>query len=237
MAAAAMPLPTGTEPVQLAQGEAAACHATQSDGTEVWSQIGYEVSGGNSFSVRAYTSDAQPSSHDLVLQVLSTLTFMPPAAAGLIIQPLPMEVCDGQAQAVAHTLEVLAGTGSEAPLVATQSEAPLDDFVNNATGTGCLATVTGTGVQFESLDAVVNALGGMLEDQGWTEDPMLAAGGPTGMGAGYRKGDQICTATAMWEPDDSANCPKDQPVSACQVTPEQQVYTVTLNCGVETPEG
>ena len=229
--------PTGTEPVQLAQGEAAACHATQSDGTEVWSQIGYEVSGGNSFSVRAYTSDAQPSSHDLVLQVLSTLTFMPPAATGSTIQPLPMEVCDGQAQAMAHTLEVLAGTGSEAPLVATQSEAPLDDFVNNATGTGCQATVTGTGVQFESPDAVVNALGGMLEDQGWTEDPMLAAGGPTGMGAGYRKGDQICWAGAMWEPDDSANCPDDQPISACQVTPEQQVYTVTLNCGVETPEG
>jgi putative hemolysin len=78
--------PAGTEPVQLADGEVPACHSTQSDGTEVWSQIGYEVSGGNSFSVRAYTSDAQPSSHDLVLQVLSTLTFMPQAAAGLTIQ-------------------------------------------------------------------------------------------------------------------------------------------------------
>jgi putative hemolysin len=74
--------PTGTEPVQISGSEVPACHSTQSDGTEVWSQIGYEVSGGNSFSVRAYTSDAQPSSHDLVLQVLSTLTFMPPAAAG-----------------------------------------------------------------------------------------------------------------------------------------------------------
>jgi putative hemolysin/phosphoserine phosphatase len=71
--------PGGTEPVQLAQGELPACHATNSDGTETWSQIGYQVSGGNSFSVRAYTSDSQPSSHDLVLQVLSTLAFMPPA--------------------------------------------------------------------------------------------------------------------------------------------------------------
>jgi putative hemolysin/phosphoserine phosphatase len=71
--------PGGTEPVQLAQGELPACHATNSDGTETWSQIGYQVSGGNSFSVRAYTSDGQPSSHDLVLQVLSTLAFMPPA--------------------------------------------------------------------------------------------------------------------------------------------------------------
>jgi len=73
--------PTGTVPVRVAAGELPACHATKSDGTEVWSQIGYEVSGGNSFSVRAYTGDAQPSSHDLVLEVLSTLTFMPPAPA------------------------------------------------------------------------------------------------------------------------------------------------------------
>jgi hypothetical protein len=69
--------PTGTEPVQLAQGEVAACHETKSDGTEGWSQIGYVVTGGNYFSTNAYTSDSQQSSHDLVLQVLTTLTFMP----------------------------------------------------------------------------------------------------------------------------------------------------------------
>jgi Tol biopolymer transport system component/putative hemolysin len=220
--------PTGTEPVQLAQGEVPACHSMQSDGTEVWSQIDYEVNGGNSFSVRVYTGDAQPSSHDLVLQVLSTLTFMPPATAGMIIQPLSMEVCDGQAQAMSHTLD---------NLVPTQSEEPLSDPVNGATGVGCQATITGTGVQFESPDAVENALGSMLEGQGWTEDMQLQAGGPTGIGAGYRKGDQICLVAAGWQPDASANCPKDQPISACQVTPKQQNYTVTLNCGVETSPG
>jgi len=89
----------------------------------------------------------------------------PTATAGLTIQPLSIEVCDGQAQAMAHTLEVLAGTKAEAPVEVTQSEAPLSDFVNDANGTGCLATVTGTSAQFESPDAVVNALGSMLEEQ------------------------------------------------------------------------
>ena len=90
--------PMGTEPVQLAQGELPACHATNSDGTEVWSQIGYEVSGGNSFSIRAYTNDAQPSSHDLVLQVLATLTFMPPAGsqAGTAVANPASENCINQ---------------------------------------------------------------------------------------------------------------------------------------------
>ena len=80
---------------------------------------------------------------------------------------------------------------------------------------------------------MVEILGDMLEEQGGTEDPLLAAGGPTGVAAGYCKDDQICIASAMWVPDESANCPDDQPFSACEVTPEQQIYTVTLNCGVE----
>jgi putative hemolysin len=353
--------PTGTEPVQLAQAEMPACHATNADGTEVWSQIGYQVPGGNSFSVRAYTANAEPSSHDLVLQVLSTLAFMPPAqpqsgaatpapgagianpasqncvnqggalsieergdggqfgvcyfednmqceewalmrgdcpvggvkvtgyatpaarycaitggqyavtgnsgaddeqgsckfkdgsqcdawdyyngkctasaasaptpaptaAAAATIQPLSMEVCDGQTQAMAHALDVLE---------VTQSEEPMSDPVTGAAGTGCQATATGTGEQFESPQAVVNTLGGMLEDQGWTRDPMLQADGPTGTDVGYRKGDQICWAGAQWWPDASANCPQDQPISACEVTPAQQAYTVTLNCGLETQQ-
>jgi hypothetical protein len=73
----------------------------------------------------------------------------------------------------------------------------------------------------------------MLAEQGWTEDPQLAADGPTGTAAGYRKEDQICLAAASWVPDPSANCPADQPISACALTPEQQLYTITLNCGVE----
>jgi Tol biopolymer transport system component/putative hemolysin len=345
---------TGTTQVQLAAGEVPACHAANTDGTEVWSQIDYQVPGGSSFSSRAYTSNPQPSSHDTVLQVLATLTFLPPSqpqtGAGLpnpasqncvdqggtitieergdggqfgvcyfednmqceewallrgdcpvggvkvtgyatpagrycaitggqytvtvesgpedeqgtctfkdgsqcdawdyyngkctpgaapsptpaaspapatTIQPLPVEVCDGQAQAMAHALGVTE---------VTQSEVPLNDPVNNASGTGCQATVKGTGVQFKDPDSVVKMLGAMLESEGYTADPMLIANGPTGEDQGYRNGDEICWAGAQWWPDASANCPQDQPVSACPVTPQQQDYTVTLNCGVETAQ-
>jgi dipeptidase D len=152
----------------------------------------------------------------------------PTTAAGSTIQPLPVEVCNGQAQAMAHALDMMA---------ATQSDAPISDPVTGASGTGCMATVTGTGEQFASPDAVAKTLGSMLVEQGWTADPMLAAGGPNAIDEGYRKGDQICWAGARWDPDDSANCPQDQPVSACTVTPAQQNYTITLNCGVEAPQG
>ena len=103
--------PSGTEPVQLAQGELPACHTTNSDGTEIWSQIGYEVGGGNSFSVRAYTGNAEPSSHDLVLQVLATLTFMPPAQpqGGAAIANPASENCAKQG----GTLEIRDETGGQ----------------------------------------------------------------------------------------------------------------------------
>jgi Tol biopolymer transport system component/putative hemolysin len=118
----------------------------------------------------------------------------------------------------------------------TQSEEPMSDPTNNASGTGCQATVKGTGEEFKDPDSVVKTLGAMLETEGYKADPMLIANGPTGEDQGYRNGDQICWAGAQWWPDASANCPQDQPVSACQVTPQQQDYTVTLNCGVETAQ-
>ena len=77
----------------------------------------------------------------------------------------------------------------------------------------------------------------MLTEQGWTRDPKLDADGPTGTSAGYRKGNQISLAGAIWQPDESANCPKDQPISTCNLTPAQQNYTITLNTGEEIPAG
>ena len=116
----------------------------------------------------------------------------------------------------------------------TQGEASISDPVRGETGTGCQATATGTGEQFASPDAVVSTVATMLDAQGWQEDPMLAAGGPTGIGAGFRLDNQVCMAGAIWHPDASANCPDDQPISACEVTPAQQLYTVTLNCAQGT---
>ncbi len=188
--------PSGTEPLMLATGEVQACHTTNSDGTEQWNQIDVQVEGGNDFSSRAYTSTSGSSSQSVLLQVLSTLTFRVPAAAS--IQPLTMEVCDGQAQAMSHTLD---------DLIPTQSEALLDDSAKDAWGVGCQATITGTGEQFPSPSAVAEQLAGMLQEQGWVLDPMLGADGPTGTCSSYRKDDQIAQACAGWMPDALSGLP------------------------------
>jgi hypothetical protein len=151
-------------------------------------------------------------------QVLDT------APTSSAIRPLPGEVCNGQAQAMAQALNVAE---------VTQSNEPLFDPATGKRGTGCQATITGNGEQFQGPVTVVQTLGAWMVDQGFAEDMMLAADGPTGTAVGYRKADQMCMVGAMWQPDASANCPKDQPIAACELTPAQKNYTISLNCGVE----
>jgi putative hemolysin/phosphoglycolate phosphatase-like HAD superfamily hydrolase len=135
-------------------------------------------------------------------------------------------MCIAFAQAIANALNTRVAV----------EEAPISDPVTGASGAGCQAAVTGTGEQFTSPQATVAMLAGLLLDQGWTADPKLAADGPTGTASGFRQENQLCWADAGWQPDASADCPQDQPIAACQVAPKQQIYTVTLNCGVATAQ-
>ena len=66
--------PQGYTTVQVAEGELPACYSKNADGTELWAQINQELEA-TSFSAEARTHNADPASHDLVLQVLSTLSF------------------------------------------------------------------------------------------------------------------------------------------------------------------
>jgi hypothetical protein len=136
-------------------------------------------------------------------------------------------VCGDLANFMAYKLGVEAAT----------AEAPFEDYTTGKAGKGCQATATGTGLNFENLAVVADNLRGMLETRGWQEDSMYAADGPTGTATGFRKGDGLCLLNVGWEPSQDANCPQDQPISACQLAPEQQLYTIVLNCAQEiSPE-
>ena len=66
--------PQGYTTVKVADGELPACYSKNADGTELWAQINKELAT-TSFSAEARTNNADTASHDLVLQVLSTLSF------------------------------------------------------------------------------------------------------------------------------------------------------------------
>jgi hypothetical protein len=139
-------------------------------------------------------------------------------------QPLSAAACGDLAKAMAQTLGVEVAT----------AEAPFQDYITGQSGSGCQVTATGTGRDFESFVTVADALREMLKAQEWSEDTMYAADGPTGTASGFRKAEGLCLLSVGWEPADDAECPKDQPISECELAPEQQLYSIVLNCAQTT---
>ena len=135
-------------------------------------------------------------------------------------QPLSPAACSDLANAMAKTLGVEAAT----------AEAPFQDYISGKTGVSCQAMATGDGLDFDDFWSVAEDLKGMLEAQGWQEDISYMAGGPTGAGSGFRKDNGLCLLMAGWEPSGDADCPTDKPIGLCELSPEQQLYTITLNC-------
>jgi putative hemolysin len=106
-----------------------------------------------------------------------------------------------------------------------------DPFDSSQTGPGCLITATGTGADFENAWTTADSLRAMFEANGWAEDPQYQADGPTGTASAFRRDNALAIMSVMWLPSDDANCPDDQPISACDIAPEQQLYTITLSLG------
>ena len=136
------------------------------------------------------------------------------------LEPLDALMCGDLVGALSLALDVPAAT----------SHAPFEDHVNGRSGTGCQIAANGTGLNFENINVVASALREVLQTRGWQEDVQYMGGGPGAVLTGYRQADALCLVLAFWEPSEDADCPADQPVSACELAPEQRVYTITLNC-------
>ena len=66
--------PEGYQPMAVAQGNWPACHAQREDGTDLWSLAAQPV-GDTNFTGFVYTNDTTAKSREVVLRVISTLSF------------------------------------------------------------------------------------------------------------------------------------------------------------------
>lgn len=146
---------------------------------------------------------------------------------GGVYQPLDAETCGALAEAMAHPLDV--------EVVTTQ--APFQDYISGGFGVGCQMTATGTGLDFESFPVVAEALKAMLGEGGWEEDIQYAADGPTGTASDLRQANALCLMRVNWNPSEDAHCPEDQPISTCELKPEQRLYEIVLQCARDTSAG
>jgi hypothetical protein len=95
-------------------------------------------------------------------------------------------------------------------------------------GTACTLVATGTGEDFGNFVEVAQTIHGVFEAEGWTEDESAIADSPTATATSFFKDTTVATVKVGWEPSEEANCPTDQPISACDIDPNQQNFTISI---------
>ncbi|MBN1993048.1 MAG: hypothetical protein JW953_10120 [Anaerolineae bacterium] len=162
----------------------------------------------------------------------------------------PISACDVKPEQKLYTLELIAAQGvwsqmaykpvsrpvcnqlnqdliTAASVGFVQSfAAPFTDFISGESGLGCALEASGTGLEFKSAPEVMNQLRGALA--GWTENPTYQADGPTGTAMAFTRDKALLLVNVDWQPSPDANCPQDQPISACPLKPEQQLYMIKV---------
>lgn len=107
-------------------------------------------------------------------------------------------------------------------------ETVFTDYINNLSGSGCQILITGTGVDFTNFVDVSVALRELFAGLGWTEATEYLADGPTSTAFAMQSENDLALFSVGWQPSADANCPADQPISACELSPEQQEYFVSI---------
>jgi hypothetical protein len=106
--------------------------------------------------------------------------------------------------------------------------AAFTDTLMGGQGESCQSQATGNGKDFSLADSTkINQIFETLKGE---IDPDYSADGPTGTVSGYRLGSNLCLSQIEWALTPEVECDSDEPISACKFTPEQQIFTVTVDC-------
>lgn len=150
-----------------------------------------------------------------------------PATTGV-----PVETATAPAEETAATPDVLPIESVDAAqcdaLQAALSE-QLGHELTKQEGAACTLVATGTGEDFGNFVDVAQTIREVFEAEGWTEEQAAIADGPTGTATRYYKDTTVAAVSVSWQPSDEVNCPADQPISACDIEPGQQNFTISID--------
>ena len=146
-------------------------------------------------------------------------TNTPTAVPQTQYEPIEASLCQQLQESAAQALGVKFSANPAAPFA---------DTLAGESGQGCKLTASGTGTDFKSLQATSTALVNSVA-LGWDPLKDYQADSPTGTDSGFVRDMGLMLISIHWEPAAGVSCPADQPISACNLTPDQQVYTVEID--------
>jgi hypothetical protein len=151
---------------------------------------------------------------------------IPPAAAPSVKPTTVTKSGYGPVSAaVCQTLQELANNALSTSF-AMQASAPFTNPLSQESGMGCTLTARGTGAQYSDVGKITADLAkGFL---GWDEQVSYQASGPTGSATAMTRDMGLLLIKAEWAPAAGITCPGDKPISECSLTPEQKIYSITI---------
>ncbi len=151
-----------------------------------------------------------------------TLLLAIPAIGSTPYVPVTAQVC-----------QMLQEMANQALSISFSMEAntPFDEFVTGETGLGCTLTFKGSGANLPEEGAIYTNLRNGFP--GFSELPAYQASGPSGEAFALKRDSAVLLILVGWLPDPAANCPADQPSSACDLQPEQKLYTITIQAAMK----
>ena len=105
------------------------------------------------------------------------------------------------------------------------------DIVTGESGGSCTIFAQTTQDQLSIQNSVIQDLQNAFI--GWEEDPLYMADGPTGSATALRRDMALMLLSATWEPVAGIDCPDDQPINACNLTPAEKLYTIQIQIGMK----
>lgn len=163
-----------------------------------------------------------PSATPIVVEATSTplpitSTDTPTSVDAAVYQPVSAEVCQILMEDASNSLGLRFDM---------QTDIAFTDYASGETGSSCtLSANTNGSVISDPNDAVAKLVSGFI---GWEEQFAYQAGGPTGAATGLTRDAGLLLVSVGWQPAAEVTCPADQPIDACPLTPEQKIYTVTI---------
>ncbi len=151
-----------------------------------------------------------------------TLLLAIPALGSTPYVPVSPEVC-----------QILSDMASQATGVSffMEPSAYFEDYVTTETGQSCKLSFVGNGTQLPNAQAIIPALRSAFP--GFEALPAYEAGGPTGESFALKRDSAVVLVSAVWQPAPGANCPADQPISACDLQPGQKLYTISIQAAMK----
>lgn len=179
----------------------------------VWSGI---LNARQDYFIEVQSLSQQPIGYTVEVNIPAGVSAVAPS--NLPYVPVSVEVC-GILQDIAANAIALA--------FSMEPSGNFMDSITGESGKGCILTAMATGMKFSNPASVRATL--VEAFLGWTEQTNYQADGPMGSTTAMTRDMGLLLITVDWIPSPDANCPSDQPISACNLAPEQKLYTVQIS--------